>query len=94
MLGLAEFLHGLKLRLKAPEKRALTYLILSLDENCPEQQIAYAAEQRVWLGCAYADQIIALNDGLNAEHRLCCAEAAKRYGVVFCAANEVTRFLP
>ena len=93
MLGLAEFLHGIRLRLRAPKTRAATYSVLVLGGTCPEQQLAYAVEQHRWLGCAYADRIVALDDALTAEQRSRCSRLAGCEQVILCGKKEWDQFL-
>ena len=92
MLGLAEFLHGLVLLFTAPKKSGVTYSVLALNDQNPEAQISFAAEQRAWMGCSYADQIIALDTGLNEENRARCRDAAKRHHMIFCNTEELKAY--
>ena len=92
MLGLAEFLHGLVLLFTAPKKSGLTYSVLVLDNQNPEAQISFAAEQRAWMGCSYADHIIALDTGLDEENRMRCREAAKQRHMIFCNTEELKAY--
>lgn len=89
MLGLAEFLHGIKNKILSSGKKAVTYAVVFLSGGSPEEQIAYAAEQRIWLGNGYADQIIAVNTGLSENEDLQCRAAAEKYGVIYCSAEEL-----
>ncbi len=93
MMGLAEFMHGLKLKLHVPKGRAATYSVLVLGGACPEQQIAYAAEQQRWLGHAYADRVVALDDALTGEQRSRCSAIAEREQVVLCGKKDWEQFL-
>ena len=89
MLGLAEFLHGLKIRLTAPGKRAATYLLVFLSEDNAERQIMSVAEQRLWLGGDYCDRIIAVNTGLSDESDRACRYIAEKYGIYYCTPDEL-----
>lgn len=89
MLGLAEFLHGLKIRFTAPSKRAVTYSLVFLSGDNPERQILSAAEQRLWLGEAYCDHIIAVNTGLNDDSDRACRYIAEKYGIDYCTPDEL-----
>ena len=93
MLGLSEFLHGLILFLTAPKKSGVTYSVLLLDGEKPEEQISFAAEQRAWMGKSYADQIIALDMGLSEEKKARCEDAAKRRRVIFCDVDELKSYI-
>ena len=90
MLGLAEFLHGLKAKILSSGKRGVTYAVIFLTGDNPEGQITFAAEQRIWLGNGYADHIIAVNAGLGEDEDKNCKEAAEKYGVIYCRADELT----
>lgn len=92
MLGLAEFLHGLVLLFTAPKKSGVTYSVLALNDENPEAQIGFAAEQRAWMGCSYADHIIALDVGLSEENRARCRDAARRHRMIFCNAEELKTY--
>lgn len=90
MLGLAEFLHSLKAKILSSGKKGITYAVIFLNNDNPEGQIAFAAEQRIWLGNGYADRIIAVNAGLGEEDDKRCKEAATKYDVIYCRADELT----
>ena len=94
MLGLAEFLHGVKTKLIASGKKGTIYAVVFLSDGNPEDQIAFAAEQRIWLGKSYADGIIAVNCGLSESADKLCREAAEKYGVAYCSAEELENFMP
>ena len=74
MLGLAEFLHGLKAKILSPGKKGVTYAVIFLNGDDPAGQIAFAAEQRIWLE--------ENDDAL-------CRETAVKYGVIYCRADEL-----
>ena len=93
MLGLAEFLHAVRLFWRTPKKRGLTYSVIVLNHQNPEEQISFAAEQRAWMGCSYADCVIALDTGLCEEDRRRCSDAAKRHQMVFCNIEQFKQFL-
>lgn len=98
MLGLAEFLHSLKAKILSSGKKGVTYAVIFLNSDNPDGQIAFAAEQRIWLGNGYADRIIAVNAGLGEDDDKRCREIAEKYGVVYCGLDELTEktaeFLP
>ena len=89
MLGLAEFLHGLKTKILSSGKRGVTYAVLFLTGDNPEGQIAFVAEQRIWLGNGYADHIIAVNSGLSASDDRLCRETADKYCIDYCTADRL-----
>ncbi len=93
MLGLAEFLHAVKIRLLNIGKRGLMYSVIFLRPTLPERQIAFAAEQRLWLGGSFADTVIAVSDGLSAEGEAACKAAAEKYGIILCNAKELAEVL-
>ena len=68
--------------------------VVFLSDGNPEDQIAFAAEQRIWLGKSYADGIIAVNCGLSENADKLCREAAEKYGVAYCSAEELADFMP
>ena len=75
LFGLSEFLHLLKLKFISGNKAA-TYSLLLLSDNMPDRQIAYAGEQRLWHGNAYADHIIAVNAGISDKDDRLCRDTA------------------
>lgn len=89
MLGLAEFLHGLKIRFTEPSKRAVTYSVVFLSGDNPERQIILAAEQRLWLGGAYCDYIIAVNTADKDDNDAACRYIAEKYGIDYCTPKEL-----
>lgn len=88
LFGLSELLHLIKLRFVSG-KKAATYSVLLLSDNDPDRQIAYAGEQRTWLGKAYADHIIAVNSGLCEEDDRLCRETADKYCIDYCTADKL-----
>ncbi len=89
MLGLSELIHIVKTRLKSNGKKALTYSVLFLSGDNPERQLAFAAEQQLWLGKTYSDYIIAVNSGLDEENDKLCRTTAEKYGATYCTASEL-----
>lgn len=87
MLGLAEFLHTLKIRLLSSGKRGFMCAVLFLRPGFPERQLAFAAEQRLWHGNRFADTVIAVNGGLSAVESAEAQATAKKYGIVYCGAS-------
>lgn len=93
MLGLAEFLHTVKIKLLNVGRRGLMYSVIFLRPNLPERQIAFAAEQRLWLGGSFADAVVAVSDGLSAESETACRAVAEKYGIVLCSTRELAEVL-
>ncbi|MGN0493582.1 MAG: hypothetical protein ACI4F7_08045 [Acutalibacteraceae bacterium] len=89
MLGLAELLHGIKLRLTAPRRKALTYSVVLLSGNDPEEQLLFAVQQKMWLGSSYSDYIIAVNNGLDKKRDKACRYIAEKYGVNYLTPEEL-----
>ena len=52
------------------------------------QSSAYGSES------SYADGIIAVNCGLSENADKLCREAAEKYGVAYCSAEELEDFMP
>lgn len=89
LLGLAELLHGINLRIIAPRRKAITYSVVLLSGFDAEQQLTFAAEQQRWLGVAYSDYIIAVNNGLSEKSDKACRYIAEKYGVDYCTPSEL-----
>lgn len=92
LFGLSEFLHLLKLKFISGNKAA-TYSLLLLSDNMPDRQIAYAGEQRLWHGNAYADHIIAVNAGISDKDNKLCRDTANKYGIDYCTADKLGELL-
>ncbi len=90
MLGLAELIHMIKTGLASSGKKASTYSVVFLSGGSPERQIEFAARQRLWLGKAYSDYIIAVNTGIDAESDRECRCAAEKYGVEYLTPDELS----
>lgn len=93
MLGLAEFLHGVRLWMTAPGERAKTYAVLRLKGEAPEEQIRYAARQYAWRGNSYIDGLFALTDEVDEEHRDRCLAEAERHQMIACRKIELEQYL-
>ena len=89
MLGLAELLHGIKIRLTAPRHRALTYSVVFLSGDDPEEQLLFAVGQKMWLGSSYSDYIIAVNNGLDEKGDKACRYIAEKYGANYLTLSEL-----
>lgn len=89
MLGLAELLHGIKLRLTAPRHKAPTYSVVLLSCGEPEEQLLFAVGQKMWLGSGYSDYIIAVNNGLEEKEDKACRYIAEKYGAYYLTPNEL-----
>ena len=59
----------------------------------PERQIAFAAEQRMWLGKTYADKIIAVENDISEENLDRCRIYAKENDVILCGFDELSFYL-
>lgn len=84
LLGLSEFLHGVRIKFFSGGKRAETYSVILLNEDCPVQKLKYAGEQFLWHGKNYADYIIAVDSGMDAETAEICRVIAEKYNIKFC----------
>lgn len=93
LLGLSEFLHIIKMRFSAPLEKAFTCCVLFLTDDMPERQIAFAAEQRMWLGKTYADKIIAVENDISEENLDRCRIYAKENDVILCGFDELSFYL-
>lgn len=89
VLGLSELMHGINLRITAPRRRAVTYSVVFLTDEDAEQQLSFAVEQQRWLGRAYSDYIIAVNNGLNENSDKACRYISGKYGVDYCTLYEL-----
>lgn len=91
VLGLAELIHGINLRITSPRRKAVTYSVVFLTEDDAEQQLFFAVEQQKWLGRDYSDYIVAVNNGLNEASDNACRYIAKKNGVEYCTPYELKK---
>lgn len=89
VLGLSELMHGINLRITAPRRRAVTYSVVFLTDEDAEQQLSFAVEQQRWLGRAYSDYIIAVNNGLSEKSDKACRYISGKYGADYCTLYEL-----
>ncbi len=91
VLGLAELMHEINLRLASPHRKAVTYSVVFLKGEDAEQQLAFAIEQQKWLGKAYSDYIIAVNSGISEKSDKACRYIAEKNGVDYCTLYDLKR---
>ncbi|MBQ6825501.1 MAG: hypothetical protein IJP34_02435 [Clostridia bacterium] len=92
VLGLAEVLHILKCRLLKPKKDIISYRIIILTNDNPENQLLYAVEQCLWhYGNCF--NLVAINSYLSLENLTECEKIAKKYDIYFCSAEKLANFL-
>ena len=91
VLGLAEIIHGLNLRVTAPRRKAVTYSVVFLTDQDAEEQLAFAIEQQKWLGKAYSDYIIAVNSGISEKSDKACRYIAEKNGAQYCTPSELKK---
>ena len=93
ILGLAELLHAVKLYILKPKKSLISYkIIFLLNENCVEQ-LLYAKERFLWQGRSENLNLILVNSALNEENFKICGEIAKKYGLIYCTAEELENYI-
>ena len=85
VLGLAEIIHGLNLRVTSPRRKAVTYSVVFLKGEDAEEQLAFAIEQQKLLGKAYSDYIIAVNSGISEKSDKACRYLAEKNGADYCS---------
>ena len=85
VLGLAELMHGINLRVTSPRRKAVTYSVVFLKDEDAEEQLAFAIEQQKWLGKAYSDYIIAVNSGISEKSDKACRYLAEKNGADYCS---------
>ena len=85
VLGLAELMHGINLRVTSPRRKAVTYSVVFLKGEDAEEQLAFAIEQQKWLGTAYSDYIIAVNSGISEKSDKACRYLAEKNGADYCS---------
>ena len=91
VLGLAELMHGINLRVTSPRRKAVTYSVVFLKGEDAEEQLAFAIEQQKWLGKAYSDYIIAVDSGVSEKCDKACRYIAEKNGVCYCTPYELKK---
>lgn len=81
VFGLCEFLHLLHGILIFPKRKMNSTLVIMLDEQNAEKQIAFAGEQLKWLGGKYAERVIAVAQNLSDDALQECAELSLKYHI-------------
>ena len=84
LLGLTEMFHAVKLIFISPDESAQSYSVIVLTAGCAAEQLRYAYEQRLWLGSAYADDIIAVVSNLDNDEISECTSFAEDRGIILC----------
>lgn len=93
LFGLAELMHGIRLKLMLTGKKPFTYTVIYLSGSDPAGQIRFAAEQKKWHGSAYSDRIIAVNNGISAGQESECRFAAAQCGALYLSAEKLSEAL-
>lgn len=93
LFGLAELMHGIRLKLMLSGKKPFTYTVIFLSGNDPAGQIRFASEQRRWHGSAYSDRIIAVNNGISAGQESECRYTAMQCGALYLSADKLPEAL-
>lgn len=93
LFGLAELMHGIRLKLMLTGKKPFTYTVIYLSGSDPAGQIRFAAEQKKWHGSAYSDRIIAVNNGISPAQENECRFAATQCGVLYLSAEKLPEAL-
>lgn len=92
VLGLAEVLHILKCRLLKPKKDIISYRVIILTNDNPENQLLYAIEQCLWqYGSCF--NLIAVKSYLSLENLVECEKIAKKYDISLCSLEKLANFL-
>ncbi len=79
ILGITEFIHGLKLKLLAVERSQNNANLIVLNDDTALGQLSFAYSQMRWSGNDFCNVIIAVTDNLSKETlELCRAYSKKR----------------
>lgn len=84
ILGLTDFIYGLKMRITKPDVSATTYTVMFLTKGNAVEQMEYALCNLRWTGDEFCQCLIACNDELDDYETEECKKIAKFYNVVFC----------
>lgn len=84
LLGLTEMFHAVKLIFISPDESAAAYSVIVLSPGYAVEQLRYAYEQRLWLGSAYADDIIAVVSRLDSDEISECESFAESRDIMLC----------
>ena len=93
MLGLAELLHILRLRLLKPDNKVLCYKVIILTNDNPMSQMLYEIEKYAWQGKSSALNLIFINTLLEGKKIDECRLTAEKKGFIFCGTQEFKKYL-
>ena len=93
IVGFAELIHIIKLRIISPKAYASKYLVVFLGDNSPYEQVVAAADELFWRGKSYAKDIIAVDCGIKQEEYGICRNFCEKNNFIFCDYNELQSHL-
>lgn len=91
--GISELIHLIKAYVISPKGFTPKYLIVFLGENSPYEQLISSAEELFWHGKKYAQNIIAVDCGLEEKEYYDCREFCEKNNFIFCNSNELSGYL-
>ncbi|MBQ3816955.1 MAG: hypothetical protein II802_01635 [Clostridia bacterium] len=93
VLGIAELINGIKLRLIRPKEQATTYTLLFLKTGFAVEQLKFLLAKFEWNGEIFTNRIIACFDVLNEEERQECLKLSDVYNIVFCKRSDLAQLI-
>ena len=89
ILGLTEVLHTLKQKMLFPKKYPKTRLIVYLDGENADLQLASIAEQYRWSGKGLAGEIVAVYSAISSESLENCRKLAEKHNIIICSEKDL-----
>lgn len=89
ILGLTEVLHTLKKIMLFPKKYPKTRLIVYLDGENADLQLASIAEQYRWSGKGLAGEIVAVYSAISSESLENCRKLAEKHNIIICSEKDL-----
>ncbi len=93
MLGLAELMHLAKTYILAPKVHPKKTVVVYLYGECAVEQLKLILEEYNWQGKKYAEQIIAVDCGIDSRQYSECEKIANINQIIFCNEKDLASVL-
>ncbi len=93
VMGLCEFICGLRIAFFYPGRRFKSYSILYLSEGLAVQELRYIWEKYRCHGEEYSHGILAISDGLDDKEIISCYDFAADKKIIICSSLEIKKNL-
>lgn len=93
IFGLAELIHILRSYILTPKFFTPKYSVIFLGKNMPYEQLLSAHLEFAWYGKKYAQNIIAVDCGINDENYSVCMQFCRKNNLIFCKSEELSDYM-